>query len=77
VVGGFTGDQRFFLAWAQGWRGKLRPDLERMILVSDVHSPFRWRVDGVLRNIDQWYDAFAVKPGDKLYLRPEDRVRVW
>jgi putative endopeptidase len=77
VIGGFTGDQRFFMAWAQGWRGKLRPDLERMILVSDVHSPARWRVDGVLRNIDQWYAAFNVQPGDKLYLKPEDRVRVW
>jgi putative endopeptidase len=77
VMGGFTGDQRFFLAWAQGWRGKLRPDLERMILVSDVHSPYRWRVDGVLRNIDQWYAAFNVQPTDKLYLKPGDRVRVW
>jgi putative endopeptidase len=45
--------------------------------VSDVHSPARWRVDGTLRNIDAWYAAFNVKPGDKMYLRPQDRVRVW
>ncbi|MEA3032318.1 MAG: putative endopeptidase [Sphingomonadales bacterium] len=77
VVGGFTGDQRFFLSWAQAWRDKLRPDLEKMILVSDVHSPARWRVDGTLRNIDEWYGAFDVRPGDKLYLAPEKRVHVW
>ncbi|MEA3034829.1 MAG: putative endopeptidase [Sphingomonadales bacterium] len=77
MVGGFTGDQRFFLSWAQAWRDKLRPDLEKMILVSDVHSPPRWRVDGTLRNIDEWYSAFDVKPGDKLYLAPEKRVHVW
>jgi putative endopeptidase len=77
VLDGLSGDQRFFLAWAQGWRGKLRDDIAKMILVSDVHSPYRWRVDGTLRNIDEWYAAFDVKPGDKLYLKPEDRVRVW
>jgi putative endopeptidase len=74
---GFTGDQRFFLAWAQGWRGKVRDELMRMILVSDPHSPYRWRVDGTLRNIDEFYTAFDVKPGDKLYLAPNERVRVW
>ncbi|HLL31419.1 MAG TPA: M13 family metallopeptidase, partial [Allosphingosinicella sp.] len=74
---GLTGDQRFFLAWAQGWRGKVRDELMRMILVSDPHSPYRWRVDGTLRNIDEWYSAFDVKPGDRLYLAPKDRVRVW
>jgi putative endopeptidase len=77
VLGGFTGDQRFFLAWAQGWRGKVRDELTRMILVSDPHSPYRWRVDGTLRNIDEFYSAFDVKPGDKLYLAPKERVRVW
>jgi predicted metalloendopeptidase len=49
----------------------------QMIVVSDPHSPVRFRVDGTLRNIDEWYAAFDVKPGHKLYLRPEDRVRVW
>jgi putative endopeptidase len=77
VIGGLTGDQRFFLAWAQAWKNKFRPDIIKMVLVSDVHSPARWRVDGVVRNIDEWYSAFGVKPGDKLYLAPADRVRVW
>jgi putative endopeptidase len=77
VLDGLSGDQRFFLAWAQGWRGKVRDEMMRMILVSDPHSPYRWRVDGTLRNIDEWYSAFGVKPGDKLYLAPEERVRVW
>jgi len=77
VLEGYSGDQRFFLAWAQGWRGKVRDEFMRMILVSDPHSPYRWRVDGTLRNIDEWYKAFDVKPGDKLYLAPAERVRVW
>jgi putative endopeptidase len=77
VLGGYSGDQRFFLAYAQGWRGKVRDELSRMLLASDPHSPYRWRVDGTLRNIDEWYSAFGVKPGDKLYLAPKDRVRVW
>jgi putative endopeptidase len=77
VLDGLSGDQRFFLAWAQGWRNKVRPELMKMIIVSDVHSPYRWRVDGTLRNIDEWYTAFNVKPGDALYLAPNERVRVW
>jgi putative endopeptidase len=77
VLDGLSGDQRFFLAWAQGWRGKLREEVAKMILVSDPHSPYRWRVDGTLRNIDEFYSAFDVKPGDKLYLAPKERVRVW
>jgi putative endopeptidase len=77
VLDGLSGDQRFFLAWAQGWRNKVRDETMKMILVSDVHSPYRWRVDGTLRNIDEWYSAFNVKPGDTLYLAPKERVRVW
>jgi putative endopeptidase len=77
VLDGFTGDQRFFLGWAQAWRSKMRDEAAKMVLVSDVHSPFRWRVDGTLRNIDEWYTAFNVKPGQALYLKPEERVRVW
>ena len=77
VLGGYTGDQRFFMAWAQGWQKKVRDDMAKMTIVSDPHSPARWRVDGTLRNIDAWYAAFDVKPGDKLYLKPEERVRVW
>jgi putative endopeptidase len=77
IIDGYSGDQRFFLAWAQGWQKKVREDAAKMTLVTDVHSPARWRVDGTLRNIDAWYAAFDVKPGDKLYLKPQDRVRVW
>jgi putative endopeptidase len=76
-IGGLTGDQRFFLSFAQSYRNKIRDEFMKMILVSDVHSPHRWRVDGTLRNIDEWYAAFGVKPGDKLYTRPQDRARVW
>jgi len=77
VLDGYTGDQRVFLGWAQVWRAKSRPDALKQQITSDSHSPARFRVDGPLRNVDAWYDAFGVKPGDKLYLKPEDRVRIW
>jgi putative endopeptidase len=77
VIEGLTGDQRFFLAYAQSWREKSREDTIRQRLVSDVHSPEMYRVNGVVRNMDAWYAAFHVKPGDKLYLAPADRVRLW
>jgi len=77
VIGGFTGDQRIFLGWAQVWREKIREDTLRQRLVVDPHSPARYRVDGTIRNVDGWYRAFDVKPGDKLYVAPADRVRIW
>ncbi len=77
VRDGHTGDQRVFLGWAQVWRAKSRPDALKQQTTSDSHSPARFRVDGPLRNIDAWYDAFGVKPGDKLYLKPEERVHIW
>ena len=77
VVGGFTGDQRVFLGWAQVWREKLRDDTARQLLVTDPHSPPYARVNGPMHNTDAWYKAFDVKPGDKFYLKPEDRVRIW
>jgi putative endopeptidase len=77
VLDGYTGDQRVFLGWAQVWRTKSRPDALKQQTTSDSHSPARFRVDGPLRNVDAWYDAFGVKPGNKLYLNPEDRVRIW
>ena len=77
VIDGFTGDQRVFFGWAQVWRSKAQPDALKQQATSDVHSPARFRVDGPVRNIDAWYDAFGVKPGDKLYLAPEDRARIW
>ncbi|MDQ2869740.1 MAG: M13 family metallopeptidase [Acidobacteriota bacterium] len=73
---GFTGDQRFFLAFAQAWRGKQRPEALRGLLITDGHAPGEFRADTV-RNIDAWYRAFDVQPGRKLYLSPESRVRIW
>jgi putative endopeptidase len=77
VVDGMTGDQRVFLGWAQAWRGKARDEAIRRQVVSDPHSPRMYRVNGVVRNMDAWYDAFGVKPGQKLYVAPKDRVRIW
>jgi len=77
VIDGYTGDQRFFIAYAQAWQGKRREGAERQQLLSDPHSPDKYRVDGIVRNFDPWYKAFNVQPGDKLYLPPEQRVHVW
>ncbi|WP_375248734.1 M13 family metallopeptidase [Sphingomonas sp.] len=77
VIGGLTGDQRFFLAFAQAWRSKQRDGALRSALLTDPHSPAYYRVNGIVRNVDAWYDAFGVKPGDKLYLAPKDRVKIW
>jgi putative endopeptidase len=77
VIDGLTGDQRFFLAWAQVWRSAQREANYRTRLRTDSHSPEEYRVNGVVRNLDEWYEAFGVKPGDKLYLPPEKRVRIW
>ncbi|HEX8747717.1 MAG TPA: M13 family metallopeptidase [Pyrinomonadaceae bacterium] len=73
---GFTGDQRFFIAYAQSWRGKQRPETLKLQLMTDGHAPDEYRSDTV-RNLDAWYEAFNVQPGRKLYLAPADRVRVW
>jgi putative endopeptidase len=77
VIEGLTGDQRVFLGWAQVWRQKIRDETLRQGLVSDPHSPARYRVNGVIRNIDGWYSAFGVQPGDALYVAPANRVRIW
>jgi putative endopeptidase len=73
---GFTGDQRFFLAFAQAWRSKQRPEALRNSLMTNGHAPGQYRADTV-RNIDQWYQAFDIKAGGKLYLAPAERVRLW
>jgi putative endopeptidase len=73
---GFTGDQRFFIAYGQSWRGKQRPESLKIQLTTDGHAPDEYRADTV-RNVDAWYQAFNVEPGRKLYLAPESRVRVW
>jgi putative endopeptidase len=77
VIAGLTGDQRLFLGFAQIWRTAIRPDELRRELVSDVHSPAVDRVNGTLRNVDGWYAAWNVKPGDPLYLAPDQRVHIW
>lgn len=77
VVDGFSGDQRFFLAWAQVWRIVSTPQAKRSRLLADPHSPGELRTNGVVRNLDAWYEAFSVKNGDRLYLAPRDRVRIW
>ncbi|MEQ1864865.1 MAG: M13 family metallopeptidase, partial [Micropepsaceae bacterium] len=77
VLDGFTGDQRVFLGWCQVWRTNIRDERLRAQVTADVHSPAEFRCNGVVRNIDAWYDAFGVKPGHKLYLKPEERVRIW
>ncbi len=76
VLGGFTGEQRFYLGFAQIWRTKYREPALRKQVLSDPHAPGETRVDEV-RNRDDWYQAFGVKPGDKLYLAPAERVKVW
>jgi putative endopeptidase len=76
VIDGLTGDQRFFIAYAQSWRDKRREASLRARIATDVHAPASFRAQTV-RNIDAWYTAFDVKPGQKLYLTPEQRVKVW
>jgi putative endopeptidase len=77
TLDGFSGDQRVFLGWAQAWRGKAREDYVRKQVVSDPHSPRAFRVVGPTRNIDAWYAAFGVKPGDIYFVDPDQRVRIW
>jgi putative endopeptidase len=76
VIDGLTGDQRFFLAFAQSWRTKTRDAALRQQVIGDGHAPGQFRAQTV-RNLDPWYDAFQPKPGQKLYLDPKQRVRIW
>jgi putative endopeptidase len=73
---GFTGDQQFFISFAQSWRDKFREPFLRQLLLTDGHAPSQYRA-ATVRNIDQWYAAFDVKPGERLHLAPPDRVRIW
>jgi len=77
VLHGLTGDQRFFLSWAQAWAGKATPEYIRSLTTTDPHSFRKYRVNGVVRNIAAWYVAFGVKPGDALYIAPEKRAHIW
>ena len=77
VIDGLTGDQRLYLAYAQYYRAKMREGFQRQLVLSDPHSPVEFRTIGAPRNLDSWYAAFGVQPGDKYYLPPEKRVRLW
>ncbi len=77
VIDGLTGEQRLFLAFAQVWRGKAREDAIRNQVATDPHSPQRFRLLGPTRNIEAWYQAFGVKPGDAMYIAPEQRAKIW
>ncbi|MDX5422833.1 MAG: M13 family metallopeptidase [Hymenobacteraceae bacterium] len=76
-IDGFTPDQRFFLAWAQVWRTNILPETAAQLILTDSHSPGMYRTIGAPVNMDAWYKAFNVKPGDKLYKSPEERIRIW
>jgi len=76
-IDGFTPDQRFFLSYAQVWRGLQRPEALALQVQTDPHSPGQFRTNAPLTNIDAWYKAFNVQPGDKMYKKPEDRIRIW
>jgi putative endopeptidase len=77
VIDGLTGDQRFFMGYAQVWRNKSRDDALRAQLISDSHSPGEFRVNGIVGNVDAFYQAFDVKEGDAMYMKPDDRVKIW
>ncbi len=77
VIAGLTGDQRFFISYARSWRGHMREERLREILLSDPHAPGEYRVLGIVRNVPEFHDAFDVQPGDGMYLSPEQRVQVW
>jgi putative endopeptidase len=77
VLDGYTGIQRVFLGWGQVWKEKSRDEALRNQINSDPHSPARFRVNGTVRNIPEFYEAFDVKPSNKLYLAPEKRVKIW
>ena len=76
-IDGFTPDQRFFLSWAQVWRQNILPESAAQRVLTDPHSPGMYRVNGVVANMDEWYKAFDVKPGDKMYKPEASRIKVW
>jgi putative endopeptidase len=76
-IDGFTPDQRFFLSWAQVWKGNILNESAAQLIVTDTHSPGPYRTIGAPVNMDAWYNAFDIKPGNKLYKKPEDRIRIW
>jgi len=77
VIDGFTGDQRFFMAWAQVWAIKWKDEALSAQIKNGPHSPGEFRANGIVRNFGPWYDAFDIKPGDPMYIPPEERVKIW
>jgi putative endopeptidase len=77
VIDGFTGEQRFFLSWAQVWRAAMREEYLRQTLFSMVHAPAQYRTNGPVSNLEGFYEAFQLKPGDRLYREPAARVKIW
>jgi putative endopeptidase len=77
TIDGFTPTQRFFLNWAQVWRNNALPETQAQLILTDPHSPGMHRANGPLVNMDAWYQAFNVQPGDKMYVAPEKRIRIW
>ncbi|NNJ89794.1 MAG: M13 family metallopeptidase, partial [Eudoraea sp.] len=77
VMDGFTGEQRVFIGYAQAWRSKARDEALRVQINTDPHSPAKFRVNGIVRNVPEFYSAFNVKETDSLYLAPEERVKIW
>ena len=76
-IDGLTPAQRFFVGWAQAWRGKRRPEAMKVLLATDPHSPSEFRCNQIVRNLDPFYEAFGVTPDDALWLAEEDRVTIW
>ena len=77
TIDGFTPDQRFYLAYANVWAGNIRDEELLNRTKTDPHSLGRWRVNGTLRNLEQFFDAFSVKDGDAMWLAPSERVIIW
>jgi len=77
VIDGLTGAQRFFFAWAETWREKEHKEEVERLLAIDPHSPPEFRCNQIVRNIDEFYDAFSVSEGDAMWLAPKDRVAIW
>ncbi len=77
VIDGLTGEQRFFIGFAQIWRSKSRDEALRRLVMTNPHSPPQFRTNGPLRNFEAFYEVFNVKEGDGMYLQPEERVKIW
>jgi len=77
VIDGYTGPQRFFLGYSQAWRTKWRDGLMREVVLTDPHAPSEFRANGVVSNLDEFYAAFDVKEGDKLWRPAAERVKIW